>query len=460
MVGRDRDPTHLLSMALAASASGVVVCLGGWAAGVVDLWAAGVGLAVAIAIGFVVATPWTRDMAELVARARSIGEDDPDPQPTARRTVLGAELARALIESRRRVNRVQRALEERSTTGERVLDAAPEPLIVIDIRQSITHANFAAERAFGADLPGKALVEAIRSTDLLDAAEAVLSGAEAEATVDFDYRLTGKRSYRAILGRLGKVGGAGEAAVIALQDLTAIRRLEEMRADFVANASHELRTPLASLVGFIETLDGPAREDAVARSRFLGIMRDQASRMARLVEDLLSLSRIELDEHAPPGATKDLEALIASVIEELEPVAQGRDARIEFACEPDLPVVAGEPDLLQQVFRNLIENAVKYGPDAGVVKVSAATQENVVRVVVADRGTGIPAEHVPRLTERFYRVDVARSRTMGGTGLGLAIVKHILNRCDAKLLISSRMGEGSAFTVLLPQASPERLPTQ
>ncbi len=454
MAGREKDSNHLFGMALAASASGVAVSLGGWASGAVELWAAGVGAAVAVAIGFVVATPWTRDMAELVARARSIGEDDPDPQPAARRTVLGAEIARALIESRRRVNRVQRALEERSNTGERVLDAAPEPLIVIDIRQGITHANFAAERAFGAHLPGKALVDAIRSSDLHDAAEAVLSGVEAEATVDFDYGAVSQRSYRAIVGRLGKVGGAGEAAVIALQDLTAIRRLEAMRADFVANASHELRTPLASLVGFIETLDGPARDDPAAQRRFLGIMRDQASRMARLVEDLLSLSRIELDEHAPPGETDDLAGLLESVIEQLEPVAASRDVRIELTRDMILPAVAGEPDLLQQVFHNLVENAIKYGRDGGVVKVSALAQAGGVRVSVVDQGEGIPNEHIPRLTERFYRVDVARSRTMGGTGLGLAIVKHILNRCDAKLLISSIKDRGSEFVVVLQAAPP------
>lgn len=453
MDGSDRGKSYLFAMALAASASGLVVSLGGWAWGDLPLWHAVIGVAASMVVGFVVATPWMRDVAALAVRARSIGEEDPDPQPTARRTILGAEISRALIESRRRVNRMQRALEERSITVEGVLDAAPEPLIVLDLRQVVTHANRAAERAFGGELTGKALVEAVRSPELLDAAELVLSGADARATVDFAVPGVNERSFRAIVGRLEKVGGAGEAAVIALQDLTAIRRIEALRADFVANASHELRTPLASLVGFIETLQGPAQDDAAARERFLAIMQDQASRMARLVEDLLSLSKIEMEEHAPPGETKNLATLLRSIVEQLAPIAAERGAEFAVAASDDLPPVAGDPDLLQQVFRNLIENAVKYGPVGGRVDISATVEEGQARVAIADQGDGIPSEHIPRLTERFYRVDVARSRTMGGTGLGLAIVKHILNRCGGRLTISSRQGEGSVFTVWLPPAN-------
>lgn len=453
MATSDGKPDHLIGMAVAAAASGAVVAVGGWALGGFALWQAAIGLLAAVAVGFGVATPWARDVAALAARARSIGEEDLDPQPLARRTALGAEISRALIESRRRVNRMQRALEERSATVEGVLDAAPEPLIVIDIRQAIAHANRAAERAFGGELTGKALVEAIRSPELLDAAEAVLSDAQKRATVDFTVGGLRQRSFHAIVGRLEKIGGGGEAAVIALQDLTAMRRVDAMRADFVANASHELRTPLASLVGFIETLEGPARDDAAAHARFLAIMRDQAARMARLVDDLLSLSRIEMEEHAPPGRTERIATPIRSVIEQLSPVAAERGAVFRVQAGDGLPPVSGDADLLQQVFRNLIENAIKYGPEGGEIDVTATVEDNHVRIAIADRGDGIPSEHLPRLTERFYRVDVARSRTMGGTGLGLAIVKHILNRCGGRLTISSRIGEGSVFTVWLPPAS-------
>ena len=449
MAGRDNDNTISLGIAVSAAASGLAVSLAAWAVGAFAFWQALVGAGLALCIGFAVALPWRRDVAELLLRARSIGEEDVGPMPAARRTAMGAALARALIESRRRVNRMQQALEERSVTGERVLDAAPEPLIVVDIRQMITHANKAAERAFGADLTGRGLVEVLRSPELLDAVGSVLRRAETEATVEIEVGDPVARTFRAIVGPLDKIGGAGEAAVLAFQDLTGIRRLEAMRVDFIANASHELRTPLASLVGFVETLAGPAENDPVARKRFLGIMRDQATRMTSLVEDLLSLSRIELDEHAPPGETDDLGLAIRSVIEQLGPVAAARTADVRFDAVRDLPSVVGAPELLQQVFHNLIENAIKYGPEGGIVSVTATPEGANVRISVADQGEGIPIEHIPRLTERFYRVDVARSRLLGGTGLGLAIVKHILNRCDGTLQISSRKGDGSVFTVTL-----------
>lgn len=451
MAGRKNNDTTIgFGIAVSAAASGVAVSMAAWAFGAFAFWQALIGVAAALCIGFAVALPWRRDVAELLLRARSIGEDDVGPMPAARRTEMGAALARALIESRRRVNRMQAALEERSITGERVLDAAPEPLIVVDIRRMITHANKAAERAFGPDLTGRGLVEVLRSPELLDAVESVLSRASTEATVEIEVGDQVVRMFRAIVGPLDKIGGAGEAAVLAFQDLTGIRKLDAMRADFVANASHELRTPLASLVGFVETLAGPAENDPVARKRFLGIMRDQATRMTSLVEDLLSLSRIELDEHAPPGDTDDPGVAILSVIEQLGPVAAARTVDVQFKRADDLPPVTGAPELLQQVFQNLIENAIKYGPEGGTVTVTAKPEGGSLRISVADQGDGIPADHIPRLTERFYRVDVARSRQLGGTGLGLAIVKHILNRCDGGLQISSRVGDGSVFTVTLP----------
>jgi two-component system phosphate regulon sensor histidine kinase PhoR len=254
---------------------------------------------------------------------------------------------------------------------------------------------------------------------------------------------------------LANIGGGGEAAVMALQDLTAIRRLEAMRADFVANASHELRTPLANLVGFIETLEGPAKDDDTARARFLGIMRDQANRMARLVEDLLSLSRVEMDEYAPAGATDSIEDVINSVIQELDPMSQERNISFHTEVKGPLFATSGDPDLLQQVFRNLLENALKYGREGSIVQIKLVSVNDAVRVSIIDEGPGISAEHIPRLTERFYRVDVARSRSLGGTGLGLAIVKHILNRCRGHLEISSIVGRGSIFTVHLPFAEEQ-----
>jgi two-component system phosphate regulon sensor histidine kinase PhoR len=446
----EADKSHVIGLALAGSASGLAVAVCGFLLGALTLWQAGLAVLLALAIGAFISIPWSRDAAALRARARAIGDGETAPLPQARRTALGGDLARALIESQRRVNRALQGLEDRSVTVERVLDAVPEPLFVVDIRQVVTHTNQAAETLVGPNLTGRTLAEAFRQPELLDGVETVVSGAAPDASVDFEAGAANGRSYRAIIGKLEQIGGAGEAAVMTLHDLTAIRRLEALRADFVANASHELRTPLASLVGFIETLEGPARNDPEAQAKFLGIMRNQAVRMTRLVQDLLSLSRIELDEHAPPGQTDDLAAVLSAIVAQLGPVATARPARLEFQCVTPLPAVSGDPDLLQQVFQNLIENGIKYGKPSGAVTITATATPDGARITITDQGEGIPSEHIPRLTERFYRVDVARSRDMGGTGLGLAIVKHILNRCRGELSITSKPGQGSSFTVWLP----------
>ena len=241
-----------------------------------------------------------------------------------------------------------------------------------------------------------------------------------------------------------------------------------MRADFIANASHELRTPLTTLTGFIETLRGPAREDAEARERFLAIMHEQAARMIRLVEDLLSLSRIELNEHVMPQGRVALSPLLRHLADTLELRAGKRDMSIRLDLPSDLPEVLGDRDELAQVFQNLVDNGIKYGRAGSEITVAAATgvrpsygsdagDSPFVSVAVRDCGEGIAREHLPRLTERFYRVDTARSREMGGTGLGLAIVKHILNRHRGFLDIESTPGTGSVFTVFLrphPVATP------
>jgi two-component system phosphate regulon sensor histidine kinase PhoR len=228
--------------------------------------------------------------------------------------------------------------------------------------------------------------------------------------------------------------------------------------DFIANASHELRTPLAAVTGFIETLSGPAKDDAAAREQFLGIMAVEAARMRRLIEDLLSLSRIELNEHVPPLGEVSLEAIVREAATALTPLAKADRITISVDAAEGLPKVAGERDELIQLFQNLIHNAIKYGRDNGQITISLRQMPSAGRrgseaLVVAgvhDDGEGIPPEAIPRLTERFYRVDVRRSRERGGTGLGLAIVKHIVNRHNGKLTIESRVGEGSTFTVSLP----------
>jgi len=222
-----------------------------------------------------------------------------------------------------------------------------------------------------------------------------------------------------------------------------------MRADFVANVSHELSTPLTSVVGFIETLRGPARGDIDAQDRFLELMEGQSNRMTRIVNDLLSLSRIEMNEHTAPSDDVPLRQIIATVADLLAPQANDRDVVIELDLDALEGTVIGHPDELTQLFQNLIENAIKYGGRGSTVRVSAKVVENIASISVIDEGEGIPREHIPRLTERFYRVDTARSREMGGTGLGLAIVKHIANRHRGELTIQSEPGVGSTFTVTL-----------
>ena len=247
---------------------------------------------------------------------------------------------------------------------------------------------------------------------------------------------------------------------MTFNDLTPLRRVEEMRADFIANASHELRTPLAALLGFIETLQGSAKEDSAARAKFLAIMQGQATRMARLIDDLLSLSRIELNAHLKPNTPVDLAPIVRQVADGLQTLARDRGVEIKVAAPDDSLVVLGDRDELIRALENLVENALKYGAAGKRVDVTlsrALTRTGMpeVQMAVRDYGPGIGPDHLPRLTERFYRVDVADSRAQGGTGLGLALVKHVLNRHGGRVSIESTRGEGATFIMHLPLPAAE-----
>ncbi|QFU15511.1 ATP-binding protein [Microvirga thermotolerans] len=358
------------------------------------------------------------------------------------------------VRSRERV-RTQEA--RRSGIAEAILAHIPDPVILVDQRSLVVEANEAARALLPGLKTDHPLSFALRSPDVLDGIDAVLGG-EGPLKVEYAERVPTERTFEVQIGRLrgnpSDLGGRS-GIVLFFRDLTSTRRLEAMRADFVANASHELRTPLASLLGFIETLQGPARNDAAARERFLEIMRVQAQRMKRLIDDLLSLSRIEMRAHVPPTEQVDLKALAAHMVEMLAPLAHERGTAIELRL-PDRPLTAqGDRDELLRVLENLIENAVKYGESGGRVDVELACAEGPdgrpqAVLAVQDYGPGIAPEHLPRLTERFYRVDVAQSREKGGTGLGLAIVKHIVNRHRGRLDIASEPGRGARFTVTLP----------
>ena len=332
----------------------------------------------------------------------------------------------------------------------KLVEALPDPVMLIDADGMVTMANDQVKAALDADPVGLHLSATIRAPAVLDAVTAAIAG-EAAHHVDYDVRFPVTRSFHAYVAPLNAGGQRASGAVIVLRDLTREQQIEQMRADFVANASHELRTPLASLSGFIETLQGAARNDEKAQTRFLGLMRSQADRMSRLIDDLLSLSRIEMNEHVRPSSQVDLAQVANHVRDVLSGMAKTMDCDIEVKVVGPLAVL-GNRDELVQVVQNLVENALKYASSGKRVDIEGRGVNGHVELTVRDHGPGIAAEHIPRLTERFYRVNVQESRSRGGTGLGLAIVKHILNRHRGRLIITSEISKGSCFTIRLPMA--------
>jgi two-component system phosphate regulon sensor histidine kinase PhoR len=337
----------------------------------------------------------------------------------------------------------------------------PDPLMLLDQSGRVLFANAAMYNVIGVPPENKQVSMLLRTPAILEAIAQTAATGE-NVSVEYVTPVPVQRHYRAHTATL-KV--QPPVTMLLLHDLTSIKRSEQMRADFVANASHELRTPLAAVSGFIDTLKGHARDDAQARDRFLDIMSVEAGRMRRLIEDLLSLTRIELNEHVRPSGVVQLDRIIREAFAALGPLARTDNIALELCVPTAVPPVIGERDELIQLFQNLIHNAIKYGRENGHVWVtlkvlpaaSARGAAAMLSAQVKDDGEGIPPDAVPRLTERFYRVDVKRSREKGGTGLGLAIVKHIVNRHQGRLTIESKAGEGSTFTVMLPLASTDDL---
>lgn len=337
-------------------------------------------------------------------------------------------------------------------SGEMLAEQLPDPLIIFDARGTVLFANLASRDAFSQLAAGTSLYLFFRAPEMHALVQGVTSDSQPRM-IDYAERVPLERWYKATALSLGGNHPREELFVLFFRDQTEARRIDRMRSDFIANASHELRTPLASLTGFIDTLRGPARNDAVARDNFLGIMQKQAERMARLIDDLLSLSRIEMKAHIAVRDRIDLVPLLNHVTDALAPLAADLGVTIDNRIGDGAVIVIGDRDELTQVFQNLLENACKYGQTGEKVILDLQrgdAQGKGPGVVVQDFGPGIPAEHIPRLTERFYRVDVQTSRTHKGTGLGLAIVKHILTRHKARLSIQSQIGKGSVFTVQFP----------
>ncbi|MFZ3349617.1 MAG: ATP-binding protein [Xanthobacteraceae bacterium] len=362
-----------------------------------------------------------------------------------------------------RVSPVLAASERGGDPLHAMVSGLPDPVIALDRDGRVVALNEPARVLAPALRQGEPVTLALRMPELTEAIDRACTRGE-QQRVEYSERVPLDRWFEAVAMPVKRTLDARSPDLVLLtfRDLTPLRRVEEMRADFVANASHELRTPLAALSGFIETLQGPARDDVKARERFLAIMQDQARRMARLIDDLLSLSRIELNAHRRPDAPVDLIPIVRQVVDGLQTLARDRGVTIEIAAD-DALMVLGDRDELVRLFENLVENALKYGAPGKCVDVklsrgTAADDQAEAVASVRDFGPGIAPEHMPRLTERFYRVDVRESRAQGGTGLGLALVKHILNRHRGRLSIESAPGEGATFTVHLPIVMPRPSP--
>jgi two-component system, OmpR family, phosphate regulon sensor histidine kinase PhoR len=371
---------------------------------------------------------------------------------------LAALLANRATEEAGRLVRPVAVAERAGEPLEAVIAGVPDPVIALDRNGRVLTVNESARSLAPALRLGEPVSLALRMPELIEAIGRAYATGD-EQRVEYSERVPIDRWFEVIVKpvRRDPKLRMPDLVLMTFHDLTPLRRVEEMRADFVANASHELRTPLAALSGFIETLQGSAREDAKARERFLPIMQEQARRMARLIDDLLSLSRIELNAHRRPDTPVDLVPIVRQVADGLQTLARDRGVTVNIDAANALRV-PGDRDELVRVFENLVENALKYGAagkrvDIGFSEGESPEGEQEARISVRDYGPGIAPEHVPRLTERFYRVDVRESRAQGGTGLGLALVKHILNRHHGRLLIESMPGAGATFTIYLPLAA-------
>ena len=405
--------------------------------------------------------PFLSNVSALTYYVNELAQDKRATAPDLSFIGTAAELSEALKRLQASWDVKKKQMETIITEREILVDTLPDILIMVNDEKKVVRTNRAARAIFGQNLAGKFLKDVIPSPYLLDALSSVIQDLKGR---EIEFRIEDPviRDFLAIIERFPVPTAGGISTVITMNDITELKSVEQMRADFVANASHELRTPLASIKGFVETLLGPAKDDEVARIEFLKIMLEQSDRMQQLIGDLLSLSKIEMNAHTVPTESVDLSHLVKRETENLKRNAGDKNMRLSLNIHDNLPLVKGEGNELGQVAHNLISNAIKYGyADSDVTITIKATTElpqdlnmrNLTRVVqfsVRDQGDGIPKQHLPRLMERFYRVDSARTRQIGGTGLGLAIVKGIVARHRGAITIDSVVGEGSTFTVYLP----------
>ena len=448
----------IIAIALCAAAAPAAALLALAAFGLTPYWAAFAAIGVTAASGIAFSLVWARDLEVLTDAVHRIetASGESDRVGPVMMEPLGLELARLSRHLAAGAARVER--ERRADTL--ILERLPDPLIVLRQDRTVSRCNLAAETAFGADLAAVLRHPALR--EAIDRALRTGDTGVADLTVAGPVA----RELRATVVPMNPPLQDGGHAVVVLSDRTREHSVERSHADFVANVSHELRTPLTSLIGFTETLLGPAADDKPAQKRFLTIMAEQGARMNRLIDDLLSLSRIEMVEHQTPSDLVDLGALLPRLIAGYEPRLAETRTVLEVTIAAAMPPIAGDADQIAQVVQNLLDNAVKYGKEGGTVRLKAWQPEAESRfpsrpglaLAVSDEGAGIPRDQIPRLTERFYRVDKGRSRVAGGTGLGLAIVKHIVNRHRGQLTIESEEQQGTTVSVWFPRTIPGARP--
>lgn len=411
--------------------------------------------------------PFLSNMMALTTYVNDLAQDKKVDAPLLSILNTVGHLSDALVRLNRSWERKKQQMENIIIEREILVDIIPDMLIMLDNDNRIVRTNRAARSIFGQNLAKRTLKEVIPNDNLLATVYAVVEDMRGRE-IEFRIEEPSARDFKAIIDRFPVPSAGGISTVITLTDITEMKRGEQMRADFVANASHEIRTPLASIIGFIETLQGPAKGDPDAHTQFLQLMNDQAQRMAQLVQDLLTLSKVEVDSSKPPMDKVNLVKVVRREAQHFEWASRQKNMQIRLDMKGNLPPVRGNEGELAQVVHNLVGNAIKYGasgtdvtvnlrvttsfPIIGTVGATASyrTYDRAICLSVRDKGEGIPKEHIPRLTERFYRVDTARTRKVGGTGLGLAIVKHIVHRHRGAMTIDSVVGKGSVFSVYLP----------
>ncbi len=427
------------------------------------------------------AAHWTTSSARRIGGGRGLGDQNCETPVTKTAERLGAgragfrraadklrEIKAGVIHRLSAVGSVRPAsettarVEAENAAWQAILDALPSAAIALDGVGTVIHHNAPVAELYPDIRVGQPISHVSRNPEFMGAVERIWQSSD-PISVELVERVPLERRFFAVLSRIPARDDAKTLpqVLITFRDHSEQDKLAQMRADFIANASHELRTPLASLRGFVETLQGAARDDPAARDRFLSMMATQAARMTRLIDDLLSLSRAEMRVHLPPRGIVELNETCAFVIQTLAPLAEAARVTVTFDKLPNPALIRGERDEIVQVLQNLLQNAIKYGHEGGHVEM-ALTRENGrhgtrdrLSVGITDDGPGIAPQHLPRLTERFYRASVASSREKGGTGLGLAIVKHIVNRHRGELKFTSKVGTGSTFTVVFDALSAD-----